>query len=154
MKKCHMTSDIEIAIANHYGIRQNIIVPNISWGLGLHECDLLIISQNRYATEIEIKISLSDLKKDGKKRHGHYSDKIKYLYFAIPSCLAKYIEYIPARAGIYVVNSEHRVFCIAKSKINNGYRCLTEGEMFQVLRLGTIRTWGLRKKLVKLRNRR
>ena len=33
-----------------------------------HECDMLIVSKNHYLTEVEIKISLSDLKADFKKR--------------------------------------------------------------------------------------
>lgn len=147
------TTEIEIAIAEHYGIRQNIIVPNISWGLGLHECDLLVLSSSKYATEIEIKISISDLKKDAKKKHTHYSEKIKYLYFAIPSYLAMHIEYIPKRAGIYVVNSKHEVFCLAKPVYNIGCRCFTEEEIFQLQRLGIIRTWSLRKKLLKFENK-
>lgn len=57
------TLEIETAIAMKLDIRKHIIVPNISWGAGLHECDLLVINKSGYATEIEIKISKSDLKK-------------------------------------------------------------------------------------------
>lgn len=49
--------EMQYAIANALGFRQNIIVPNVSWGAGLHECDLLVISKYNWATEIEIKIS-------------------------------------------------------------------------------------------------
>jgi hypothetical protein len=34
------TAEIEVVIAKHFGIRQNIIVPNISWGFDSHEMDL------------------------------------------------------------------------------------------------------------------
>lgn len=67
--------DIEIAIAKMFNYRMNVIVPNVSWGLGLRcECDLLIVSQRRYATEIEIKVSKSDIKADKKK---HPAARIK-----------------------------------------------------------------------------
>lgn len=50
--------EIEIAIARYFGIRQNAIVPNVSWGLGFpYECDLLILRDSGFAIEIEIKIS-------------------------------------------------------------------------------------------------
>ena len=50
--------DIEIAIANHLNTNQNLIVPNISYGLGFHyELDLLVVTKSNYADEIEIKIS-------------------------------------------------------------------------------------------------
>ena len=47
---------------NFFNYRANLIVPNISWGLGLHECDLLVLTSSGYATEIEIKVSKADLK--------------------------------------------------------------------------------------------
>ena len=71
--------EMELHISRYFDLRQNIIVPNISWGMGLHECDLLILSRAGYATEIEIKISAADLRKDSKKKHEHLSNKIKYL---------------------------------------------------------------------------
>ena len=72
------THKIEVALANHFNYRLNLIVPNISWGAFIwHECDLFIVSKAGYCTEIEIKISKSDLKKDFEKKHNHESDKIK-----------------------------------------------------------------------------
>ncbi len=50
------TIDIEIAVMAYLGIRKNLIVPNVSWGLVTYEMDLLSLTQSRYATEIEIKI--------------------------------------------------------------------------------------------------
>lgn len=64
------TIELEIAIMEYFGIRQNLIVPNVSWGMnGLHECDVLILSKAGYATEVEIKISKPDLLKDRDKKH-------------------------------------------------------------------------------------
>jgi hypothetical protein len=141
------TIDIELAVARYFGYRQNLVVPNVSWGLGLHECDLLILSKNGYLTEIEIKTSKADLKKDLQKGHGHRSNRIKQLYFAIPSTLAKYYEYIPRRAGILVVNSKHNVYRIAKAEINKNARASTVEERYQMARLGALRIWGLKSDL-------
>jgi len=138
------TEEIESTLANHFGIRQNLIVPNVSWGLGVHECDLLICSKAGYCTEVEIKISASDLKKDLDKYHQHKSKKIKYLYFAIPSYLASSIEYIPNRAGIFIITSQRRVFCIAKPLQNKECRPLTEKEQYEMARLGALRIWNLK----------
>lgn len=55
--------DIELATASHFDSRANLIVPNISWGMGLdHEIDLAIVNpKSGYMREVEIKISKSDL---------------------------------------------------------------------------------------------
>ena len=52
-----------------------------------HECDILTVSPSYWATEVEIKISLSDLKADFKKKHNHLSNAIKYFYYCIPEHL-------------------------------------------------------------------
>jgi hypothetical protein len=54
------TAEMEVELGRYFNYRQNIIVSNVSWGLGIHECDLLIITKSGYATEVEIKVSLSD----------------------------------------------------------------------------------------------
>lgn len=100
------TEEMEMALYRKLFANEKIICPNISWGLGLnHECDLFIVDKNNFVTEIEIKISKSDLKKDGSKGHKHASNKIKYLYFAIPKEMDRQdcLELIPDHAGIYVV---------------------------------------------------
>lgn len=143
------SSEIELQIADYFGIRQNVIIPNVSWGFVNHECDLLVLSKAGYATEIEIKISAADLKNDLKKRHLHFSDKIKYLYFAIPHTLLKYISFIPLHAGILVVYPESykkRVFCLAKPEANRKSRPLNEKDIIQITRLGCIRIWSYRRK--------
>lgn len=59
------TQDMELAVTGLLNFRVYTIVPNVSWGLGLgHECDLLALDQQRRFTEIEIKISKSDLVRD------------------------------------------------------------------------------------------
>jgi len=89
------TPEMEIALAEYFGIRQNLIVPNVSWGMDSHECDLFILTPAGYGWEVEIKVSKADLFKDKHKRHRHNSSKIKFLYFAIPEYLERYIDEIP-----------------------------------------------------------
>ena len=87
------TIDIEIAVMKWIGIRRNLVIPNVSWGIsmkhpttykwmGLHECDILSLTKSNYAMEVEIKTTKSDLLKDKEKTHGHNSNLIRYLYFA------------------------------------------------------------------------
>jgi hypothetical protein len=153
MKKFDIsTEEIESLIANHFGIRTNLVIPNVSWGFGIHECDLLIVSKAGYCTEVEIKVSAADLKKDLSKGHKHKSNKIKYLYFAIPSYLIKYVEFIPDNAGIFIITSKHRVFCIAKPVQNNSCRAITLQEQYEVARLGALRIWGLKNKCIDRKN--
>ena len=143
--------DIELAVANLFNYRVNLIVPNVSWGMFIHECDLLIISRDNYATEVEIKISKSDLKADQKKKHEHNSRKIKYLYFAIPDYLYEYKDLIPERAGIITVYwYEHfgRFLAVRRRKPQkySNYK-MSERERYDVARLGTMRIWTLKRKL-------
>lgn len=153
--------DIEIAVSKYLNFRTNLIVPNVHWGMMIHECDLLVITKAGYAWEIEIKVSRADLINDKKKKHRHKSDKIKWLYFAIPECLVKDIEHIPERAGIIVVKEKHYAEYIDGKRIKTPYlgcdilrspktNCnykFSEEERYAVARLGAMRIWGLKEKL-------
>ena len=43
MKNKLSYTEIELAIAKYFDIRKNIIIPNISYGFNIHECDLFIM---------------------------------------------------------------------------------------------------------------
>ena len=154
--------DMELRLAQWFGFVQNIIVPNVSWGMKLHECDLLIMSKKGYLTEVEIKTSLSDLKNDIKKRHEHNDEKIKNLYFAIPEKLEKHIAYIPSHAGIIVLHEKqiyNDVYRKGIKEIRKPYSWikvlpLSNEEQFQLARLGTMRIWMLKHKLKKARDKK
>lgn len=156
--------DIEIAVAEYFNPRANLIVPNVHWGFGVHECDMLIVSKSGYCTEVEIKVSASDLKKDVDKRHHHNSNKIKHLYFAIPEKLLAYKEHIPTRAGILVVSEEkvinysssyssgnviNRISRERYAETYGNYR-ITEKERYEIARLGALRIWTMKNKLQKI----
>lgn len=108
------TLEIEIALMEYFGVRQNLIVPNVYYGIGLkYECDLIKLTPSNYATEIEIKTSKSDMLKDKLKNHNHDSNLFKYLYFAVPENLKEIaLKEIPYRSGIFVVRKSIRNGCI------------------------------------------
>lgn len=162
------TEGIEIRIAEYFGIRRNLVVPNVCWGLSLHECDVLILTPCNWLHEVEIKRSKSDLLADKKKRHGHCSNKIRSLYFAITEDLVEHVYLIPERAGILVVGEgdgvcgykyrnstkSSRARLAGVSKIRNATtnetaRKITDNERLVLARLGAMRVWGLKKKLLR-----
>lgn len=145
--------DIEIALAEYFNPRANLIVPNVSWGMFLHECDLLVITKAGYAWEVEIKTTKQDLIRDKLKRHNHNSNKIKFLYFAIPDYLLNHQEHIPERAGIIAVKyDDYRryrpIYCkrVRMPQVNSKYKFTTE-ERYQIARLGAIRIWNLKRNI-------
>ena len=142
------TKMMEWKLAHFFDYRVNLIVPRVSWGFDIHECDLLIMSKSGYATEVEIKISKADLIKDKDKPHMHLDNRLKALYFAIPEKLKDCIEHIPERAGVILVNNDvhvnpYRPACniFREPKINKTPHKFTIEEQFKLARLGTMRIW-------------
>lgn len=144
--------DIEIAVAGYLDAIVNLIVPNISWSLSLHECDLLVITPAGFAWEIEIKTTKQDLIRDKKKRHGHINGKIKGLYFAMPDYLKSCVEHVPVQAGIILVDEHLQCITHRKPKPKKLPYRFNEAERYKVARLGSIRIWGLKRKLNKALN--
>lgn len=158
------TIEMEVAIAKYYGVRQNIIVPNISWGLpGMHECDMFIVKKSGYATEIEIKRSKSDLLADFNKRHNHKDrqNRISEFLYALPIQMYETCkDLIPENAGIITCEKYHLghgkwsvgVKTQRESKWVKDARKLTEAEKFKIATLGCMRIWSLKDKIIKLQN--
>lgn len=150
---------IEIAIAYWFGYRLNLIVPNISWGMNIHECDLLVLTKANYASEVEIKVTKADLIKDKDKRHQHKSPLVRRLYFAIPKKLEKHIEHIPEHAGILLINNSEHDFCSAydckllrPAKVNTKAKPLQTWQRYEMARLGALRIWKLKGYLITLKH--
>lgn len=134
--------------------RRNLIVPNVSWGMFYYECDLVSLTPAGYATEIEIKVSKADLKKDKEKRHNHDDWHFKYLYFAVPDYLEDCVaEHIPERAGIIIVSEKKSNYygsyytckVIRKPRARQNPYCFTDKDRFKLARLGAIRIYGMKK---------
>jgi len=147
--------DIEIAVANYFNYRVNLIVPNVYWGMGLnHEADLLILSKAGYATEVEIKVSRADLKRDADKAHGHEGAIIKALWFAVPMVLTDFaLAHIPEESGLLMVWERPRRgasgFVSGASpkrfpKPRPGSRKFNVSEREQLARLAALRYWDRR----------
>jgi len=152
------TIEVEVAVMALLDIRKNVVVPNVSWGMWvggepLHECDLLRLSKANYATEVEIKVSRADLRKDADKVHRHEHRGIKYLYFAVPAELQDYaMERIPDRAGLYVVGHNGRAKLVREAVARKGCVPWTDKERNKLTQLGCMRILGLKKKIIKLQN--
>jgi len=158
VKKIPTTAEMEIVLAQWCTPRTNLVVPNVCWGFGIHECDLLVMTPHGYLTEVEIKISRADLIADKKKKHGHQSDIIKLLYFAIPEKLLKDIEHIPTHAGILVVSEssygsyrDWKIRCERPAEVTT-HRKIDDYEKYQIARLGALRVFGLKEKIIQLQN--
>ncbi|PSR52029.1 hypothetical protein AHMF7605_00080 [Adhaeribacter arboris] len=149
---------METAVANLWDVRRHIIVPNISWGMKLHECDLFILTKANYALEIEIKRTKADLKKDAEKQHAHQSERIKELWFAIPERLKNCLEFIPAHAGVILVKKRrikslqpaYRAVRYRLPVPNKAAKKLSEQEVSNVKRLGCMRIWSLKATIINL----
>ena len=172
------TIEMELALAEYFNKRTNLIVPNVSWGMGIeknsgmpwgfNQCDLLVITKNGCAYQIEIKVSKSDLIADHKKKHAHLNQKIRKLYFAIPDYLKNCEQYIPDHAGIISIDSflsesdfikpfsarkdgnTRHCHIIREAKIKSDYK-FTNEEKYNVARLGTLRMWRLKEKIAILK---
>lgn len=157
MLKKLTASDVEIRVARLFNYRANLIVPNVSWGLHLrHECDLLIVSPARYATEIEIKVTASDIRADLKKEHRHASNKIRRLYFAVPDYLADCPD-LPQDAGLISVDSQNKFWqtkIVRRPRFNKLARPLTEAEYLKLCELGCMRIWSLKEHIRLLKQER
>lgn len=161
------TLEMEVALAKHFDFERNVVVPNISHSFFNYELDLFIITKSRYGYEVEIKVSLSDLKKDLNKHHKHINPRIKYLYFAIPEKLINHVDIIPSNAGILVVRKEEcqawnnwrkmdklitkertAVRLLRRPQKRSDYK-FTDNEYSHLILQGYKRIWGLKEKLMK-----
>jgi hypothetical protein len=160
------TLEVECIVMKGLHPRQNLVVPNVSWGMGtLHECDILYLSKKGYATEVEIKVSKADLLNDAKKKHHHSHYLISRLFFAVPEELKDVaLQNIPERAGLIVVG-EREYSCgynntlkgstkymkeVRGAKRNPNAVLWDESMRYQLARLGTLRILGLKEKILRL----
>ena len=144
--------DIQALLADYFGIRNNIIVPNVSWGLLDYEADLLIMNKTGYMTEIEIKRSWSDFLVDFKKDDcAHRSEIVYQFWYCVPDaiykdCIEKLKEVYPdsidrpnvisySDEGVLNFHGKKASYCRGK------HRKLFLEEQLKLARLGTLRYW-------------
>jgi len=147
------SGQMEVAVACLIGYRQNTIVPNVSWGLGLHhECDMLVLDTQDRFTEIEIKVSKSDLKADFKKSHNHHSKIISRLVYAVPrNLLDSALELVPPNCGIIVVDEVEKygkLYYVAKwhriVRHDKHKSKPSDKKIRKFMELGCMRIWSLK----------
>lgn len=145
MSKSKEEALIQCAIAAHFG-NKNIVIPNISFAriscriekcdkggcfIGYkypfsgvkHEADLILINENDYLTEVEIKVSYSDFLADFKKKEKHLTKYTKAVYYAFLHNMYKenegkiktvLFEKFPG-AGVIIVDAEEMAVDIIKN---------------------------------------
>lgn len=153
--------DIEIAIImTMFPPRRFLVLPNASWGLQIqYEMDLLVISKAGCGYEIEIKISVADMKRDLKKwkhRSGAVTldRRIKQFYYAFPAALSdKIAPFIPDYAGaISVAVDEYGIYrtqVVKSAPIRKDVRKFTDDEIKHAGLLAQMRYWDIRKNIHK-----
>lgn len=152
--------DIQALLAEYFGIRNNIIVPNVSWGLLDYEADLLIMNKTGYVTEIEIKRSWSDFLADFKKdENAHKSENIYQFWYCVPDslykdCIEKLKEVYPdsldrpnvisySDSGVLNFHGKSASYCRGK------HRKMFLEEQLKLARLGAMRYWSSEFKRIK-----
>lgn len=162
--------EMEYALAKHFDWSKNIIVPNVSWVLLYsHEADILIMNSNGFLTEIEIKRSKADFLNDFKKEHCHYHKNIKSFYYCIPEKMQAYVEdylvndvnllgektrNLKSRAGLIIITKlydDYYARVILDGVKNNNAVPLNDKEQYQLARLGCMRIWNLKKKIIDIK---
>lgn len=132
-------------------MRYNCVV-NVSYGFLNHEADLLVMNGTRRLYEVEIKISLADLKADFKKPHGHEDKKVERLFYAVPEPLLKAAqEIIPEQYGIIIVCATRlpNFAYLSARRVRDAKKLrdykLDDNQTIILLRLGTMRYWTRRR---------
>ena len=155
---------IQNALALWFGYRRNLCLPNVAYGLGhwrRGEMDFVAISRAGYCTEVEIKCSLADLRREwrkpGKARKHAFAVNpggIKRFYICVPDAAADRawaeVDAQPslAYAGLLRVFASHheskaiRIDRAAWSLPTS--RKLSADERLHVGRLANARYWDLR----------
>lgn len=151
--------EIELAIVNSgiFNKRGDIFVPNVSWGLLNHEADMVVMTKSGYLTEIEIKRSWEDFKADFKKPHEHKDERVNKLYYCVPrSIKERVVDYlteneIPFTGLLYFSEEgtiyEHNLGGHTRQWYTGGRKLFLE-EQLTIARLGCMRVWNLKQKLV------
>lgn len=159
-------TEIELSVMRYFQAPLvNMAVCNISYGLLHHEVDVCILSKNNYLTEIEIKRSYSDFLADFKKHHHHDNDiRIKKFYYCVPESIIgkvmtvlkekvedKTLKQLPA-----VLTYDEKGSLKVREESGNPIlkfhtaRPLTDSEVIQFYRLGTMRLYNMQETNLRL----
>lgn len=149
--------EIQIALRNSgiWNKRQDIFIPNLSWGMLNYEADLVIITKSGYLTEVEIKRSWADFKADFKKGHEHDDPRVYHFYYCVPESICERVaeflqeKYGAGRPSVLCVSEEGNIRHYDGGISHRGGRKLFLEEQLTAARLGCMRVWNLKEKLIK-----
>lgn len=150
------TDELELAVVSFFDKRAELIVPNVSWGLGLnYEADLMILNKNEYLYEVELKVSKSDMKADLKKHRAHSCRYVKRLYYGFPEELFETaLQILPEDVGLIAAYYDNygRAKAMEKRKPKDR-ECqkMPLRQQYELARLGALRIWNL-KNIIRSRN--
>lgn len=95
-----ISDDIKATIASHFRYQKQFPFVALEGNCQLKsfndygQADVLVVTKDRHLIEVEVKVSISDLRKDRNKiKHRHFRDgddsyPAKYFYFAVPRDIA------------------------------------------------------------------
>jgi hypothetical protein len=159
------TIEAELKLFRVFDWRQKLMVANVTNHNTLpimFETDMVILSNSNFATGIEIKVTKSDLKNDKKKRHvlaSHHPNgfrtfygMFKYFCYAVPGELVDECEkQIDSRFGIInLTKSKYTTIHYERHPIQLFVEKWTDKQRYDLARLGTMRQYNLKKKIIKL----
>ena len=157
----------EMIIYNEVSLRNEIAIPNLSWGMLPYEADLVVVNKTGYMREYEIKRSLQDLKADFKKKCYHDAEQVYKFYYVLPISIKEkalelfrmhqtddaYIkafgyttEYHEALPAVIFYNDEGHIVDRTQFSglLHGNHRKLSLEERLTITRLLSIRYWNLR----------
>ena len=112
---------------------------------------------SRKVREVEIKVTVADMKADAKKPHGHseLGRMVRQLYFAIPAKLLEKSGCLRKDAGIITVDETTELATIVRpAKIYRRSDGLSDDKYLKILHLGCMRIWSLKEHLSALQRRK
>jgi len=132
--------------------KKNIItIPNVSYGFFIWgEADILTLTKSKYLIEGEIKTTLSDLKKDAKKKKWNvwldrWKKDIKRHWYIIPTeILERGIKFMRPDSGIMTYEKtefEFQIKIIRNATDNKAAEKLSNEKIIKLCRLISFRYW-------------
>ncbi len=163
--------DIELALADEFAWKRNLIVFNVNGLSGklsiFHECDMLVMTKAGYLTEVEIKRTFADFCNEFKKGHHHESlgPDIKEFWYCVPEGIFEKVSerlieegWLPTGILTYSEELTFRYRSMSSEFYGNtpvrlfsdSPRPLSLEQQLELARLGAMRQVSLRKRIQKL----
>jgi hypothetical protein len=141
-----------------------LVVVDNTYAIG-SECDLLVITKNLMAIDVEIKISVADLKRDRAKdkwidRHGwpvsqetprQWPRGCHKHYYALPASIWRedLLEHCQPKSGVIVVTlgddgGLRGLRCVRRVTANPDAKPVTNAKLVDIARLASLRMWDAR----------